>query len=266
MLKIGIVGAGAMGSIIARSISNGEVSAELTGLADLDRTRAEALAGDLGAHPMIGGIADVTRRADLVVEAAGASAVEEILFEAVSRGKDVLILSVGGLIDLDELIQRAAAGNTAIHCPSGAIAGLDAIKAAAIGTIESARLTTRKPPAGLAGAPYLDETGIDISGLTEPRTIFEGSARDACKAFPANVNVSAALSLAGIGVDATRVRLIADPTITRNIHEIEVVGDCGLIRTVTENTPSDNPKTSRLAALSAVALLKTLTRPLRVGT
>jgi aspartate dehydrogenase len=266
MLKVGIIGAGTMGSIIARSVSRGEVEARIVGLADLDDARAKALAEALEGDVQIGTIGEIAPNADLLVEAAGADAVEQVLREAASRAKDVIVLSVGALIELEELIQFASDRGSAIYCPSGAIAGLDAIKAASIGKIESARLTTRKPPAGLSGAPHLHDLGIDLSSLDEPMTVFEGSARDACKAFPANINVSAALSLAGIGVDRTHVRLIADPTIERNIHEIEVTGDFGVIRTVTENTPSDNPKTSRLAALSAVALLKNLTRSLRVGT
>ena len=255
-----------MGSIIAHAIDDGEVPCLLVAIADLDRPRAESLAGNLSQPPDIGTIPEIAGRVDLIVEAAGTAAVTEILREAIPRGKDVLVLSVGGLIDASDWIDRATDQGIRIYCPSGAIAGLDALKAANIGKIESARITTRKPPAGLAGAPYLEEHDIDITNLVEPKEVFEGSAREACRGFPANVNVSAALSLAGIGIDKTRVRLIADPGITQNIHEVEVEGDFGVIRTVTENVPSQNPKTSRLAALSAIALLKHLTGTLRIGT
>jgi aspartate dehydrogenase len=266
MLRIGIIGAGTMGSIIAHAIDEGTVRATLVALVDLEETRAESLAGDLSDSPVLESIAEIADHVDLIVEAAGVTAVKEVLTAAISRGKDVLVLSVGGLIEAQDLIDQAENEGTTIYCPSGAIAGIDAIKAGDVGTIESARITTRKPPAGLAGAPYLKENGIDVSRLDEPKVVFQGTARDACRSFPANVNVSAALSLAGIGFDRTLVTLIADPGISRNIHEIEVIGDFGTIRTVTENTPSANPKTSRLAALSAIALLKNLTGSMRVGT
>lgn len=265
-LRVGLVGAGAMGSIIARAVGLGEVRAALTGVADLEPERARAAAAESGAGVIVGTIPEVAEVADLLVEAAGAGVVRPVLEAAARRGRDVVILSVGGLLDLGDTIAEAMDAGVHVYCPSGAIAGLDAVKAAGGGEIRTARLTTRKPPAGLAGAPYLDERGIDVSALETPVTVFEGTAREACRAFPANINVSAALSLAGIGADRTEVRLIADPTIQRNIHEIEVTGDFGVIRTVTENVPSENPRTSRLAALSAIALLKGLTGSPRVGT
>lgn len=255
-----------MGSLIAKAVDAGVIDAELTGIAELERARAEAVVAALGGNVAIGAIADLAESADLLVEAAGAGAVAEVLGEASAHGRDALVLSVGGLLDLDDQIESMRQADLRIYCPSGAIGGLDAVKAAAVGTIESARITTRKPPAGLAGARYLEEHGIDLSSLTGPQTVFEGTARDACRAFPANVNVSAALSLAGIGADRTRVRLVADPSVSRNVHEIEVKGDFGVIRTVTESTPSENPKTSRLAASSAIALLKNMTASLRIGT
>lgn len=266
MFTIGIIGSGAMGSIIAQAIDGGDAGGQLVAIADLDRNRAESLARTLRQPPQIGTIPEIAAQVDLIVEAAGADAVTEILREAIPHNKDVLVLSVGGLIDSSDLIGQAARHGTKIYCPSGAIAGLDAIKAANIGTIEFARITTRKPPAGLEGAPYLEENDINISNLQEPKLVFEGTAREACRAFPTNVNVSAALSLAGIGVDKTTVRLIADPSLTRNIHEVEARGDSGAIRTITENTPSNNLKTSRLAALSAIALLRDLAGSLHIGT
>jgi aspartate dehydrogenase len=265
MLRIGIVGAGTMGLLIARAVAAGEVHARLVAVSDLDVGRARALADSLARVPIVASLRELAREADLIVESAGASAVADVLSEAIAAERDALILSVGGLIDLGDLIERAGRAGTTIHCPSGAIAGLDAVRAAAIGTIESARITTRKPPAGLVGAPYLAERGVDLSSLTTPTVVFEGSARDACRAFPANVNVSAALALAGIGVDRTRVRLVADPGVTRNTHEIEVRGDFGVLRTSTENVPSENPRTSLLAARSAIALLRNLTATLRIG-
>lgn len=164
-------------------------------------------------------------------------------------------------------MQLAREKNCRIYLPSGALTGLDGVKSAAVGRIDSVTLTTRKPPAGLSGAPYLAREGIDLSSLREEKVIFEGSAEEAVEGFPRNINVAATLSLAGIGVAKTRVRIIADPKISRNIHEIEVEGEFGRLISRTENLPSpSNPKTSLLAIFSAIATLKSLASPVRIGT
>ncbi len=267
MFGIGIVGAGSMGSVIAHAIDRAEIPASLVGVTDLDSQRAEKLAGTLEGKPPVLSVDDLADASDLVVETAGPAALEGIVQAVIHRGKDLVVLSIGGLIDRDDWIRLAAEKGSTIYCPSGAIAGLDAVKAAGSGTIREARITTRKPPSALVGAPYLDANGIVLDELEEATIVFEGTARDACRGFPANVNVSAALSLAGIGVDRTRVTIVADPAVERNIHEVVVVGDFGRFRTVMENAPSpDNPRTSRIAALSAIALLKNLSATLRLGT
>lgn len=266
MFNVGIVGCGTMGSMIAHAIDRGQVSARLVAVTDLEHDRAERLRQSLDAQPDIGAVPEMVDRVDVLVEAAGISAVRQLLPAVIERGKHIVVLSVGGLIDMEDAIAKAADTGAVVSCPSGAIAGLDAVKSAAVGRIETATIVTRKPPAGLAGAPYLLEQGIDLAGLSSPKVVFEGSAREACRAFPANINVAAALSLAGIGVDRTRVEIVADPGVARNSHRIEIIGDSGAITTTTENVPSENPRTSRLAALSAIALLGGLTRSLRVGT
>jgi aspartate dehydrogenase len=145
--------------------------------------------------------------------------------------------------------------------------GLDAVVAAAEGEITAVRMTTRKPPGGLKGAPYLIENGISVDGLRAARRVFSGSAREAAAGFPANVNVAAALSLAGIGPDRTQIDIWADPGVTRNCHEIEVEADCARFRMSIENVPSpENPKTGRIVALSVLAALRKLGAPLSVGT
>lgn len=151
--------------------------------------------------------------------------------------------------------------------PSGAVAGIDGIRSAAIGRIDSVVLTTTKPPSGFAGAPYIAEHDIDLSSLPGATMLFEGTAADAVQAFPANVNVAGTLSLAGIGYGATMVRVIADPAATRNMHEIKVTGAFGALTVRVENVVSpENPKTSYIAILSAIATLKKLTEPVWVGT
>jgi aspartate dehydrogenase len=140
------------------------------------------------------------------------------------------------------------------------------VTAAAEGEIHSVRMTTRKPPRGLAGAPYLEQNGISVEGLEEPKRVFSGTAREAAAGFPANVNVAAALSLAGIGPDRTMIEIWADPGVSRNCHTIEVEADSARFTLSIENVPSENPKTGRITALSALAALRKLHAPLRIGT
>ncbi|MFQ5846301.1 MAG: aspartate dehydrogenase [Candidatus Methylomirabilales bacterium] len=266
MLRVGIVGAGNIGSTIAAAIDEEKVAANLIAVADRNPDRARNLAGALKHRPAILSLAELVKVADLVVEAASQSALDEIVPATLSRGKDLVVLSVGGLLGREEWVALAEQHGARIYCPSGALAGLDGVKGARVGEIKQASIRTRKPPRGLQGAPYLTEHGIDLSGLSEARVVFEGSAREACRGFPANVNVAAALSLTGVGPERTRVTIIADPAAEHNIHEIEVVGEFGRLHAQIENVPSTNPRTGKLAAFSAIALLKELTLPLRVGT
>src|SRR5205814_3815356 len=147
-----------------------------------------------------------------------------------------------------------------------ALLGLDAVSAAAGGCIHGVRMITRKPPRSLVGAPYLLENGISLEGLSEPRLVFSGTAREAAAGFPANVNVAAALSLAGIGPDKTMIDIWADPAMTRNCHSIEVDSDSARFTLSIENIPSENPKTGKNVALSVIAALRKMHAPLAVGT
>ncbi|NUQ01275.1 MAG: DUF108 domain-containing protein [Armatimonadetes bacterium] len=190
-----------------------------------------------------------------------------VIQTALQAGADVMVLSVSGLVGRDDLINLAREQGRRIYVPTGAIAGLDAVRAAAIAGIDQVTLTTTKPPRGLAGAPYVVEQAVDLEQITAPTVIFEGNVIEAVQAFPANVNVSAALALAGIGAERTRVKVVCDPTSESNRHQIEVVGASGRLAIEVDNVPSpSNPKTSYLAALSAIALLQRLTSPVTVGT
>ena len=210
---------------------------------------------------------ELIRKCDLVVEAASASVSGAVVEKCVRRRKDCLVMSVGGLLGKERVLKRALARGVRVYIPSGALAGIDALKSAAAGRIDSVTLTTRKPPKGLEGAPYLKEKGISLAGITGEVTVFEGSAAAAVKAFPANINVSAVLSLAGIGAKKTLVKIVASPEYTKNIHEVEVAGDFGRITARTENVPSPrNPKTSGLAIYSAIATLENIARSVRIGT
>lgn len=267
MLRVGIVGCGAIGQEIALAIDGGLVAAELCAVCDVDRARAEALARRLRGGTKALGQPETIQVSDLVVEATSQAVAPGIIREVLTASRDVLVMSVGGLLrHYDELRGLAERAGRRIYVPSGAIAGLDAVKAAMVGTVTSVVLTTRKPPRGLQGAPYVVEHKIDLDGLREASVIFSGPAAQAVPAFPANINVAAALSLAGIGPDRTTVRILADPGCERNTHEIEVEGDFGRLLLRAENVPSpSNPKTSRLAALSAVALLRRLTATVVIG-
>jgi aspartate dehydrogenase len=184
----------------------------------------------------------------------------------VTRGKTAIVLSAGALLENEDLIELAKQNGGQIVVPTGALIGLDAVTAAAVGTIHSVRMVTRKPVNGLAGAPYIVENNIDIERITEPLRIFEGTAREAAKGFPANLNVAVALSLAGIGPDRTRLEIWADPALTRNVHRVDVVSDAASFSVSIENIPSENPKTGLITALSVIAYLRKLRAPLRVGT
>jgi aspartate dehydrogenase len=176
-----------------------------------------------------------------------------------------VVLSVGALLDHPEWIEQAAARGVRIHAPSAAIAGLDGLKGAAVdGHLDTVVMETRKPPRGLAGAPGV--AGVDLTAITVSTLVFEGTAREACRAFPANVNVVAAVSLAGIGPDRTCIRIHADPSVGRNRHTVTAEGAFGRLRIEIENVPSENPRTGKLAYLSTIAYLRDLGASLRIGT
>lgn len=265
--RIGIAGLGAIGRALARRIAAGAVPGlVLAGVAVRDASKAEAWLAAEGIDCPVVALADFPARADLVVECAPAAILPDICRPMLEAGRKVMVLSCGALLPRTDLIELARQSGGQIIVPTGALLGLDAVTAAAEGEIRSVRMTTRKPPGGLVGAPYLERNGISVEGLSEPRRVFAGSAREAAAGFPANVNVAAALSLAGIGPDRTTVEIWADPSVTRNCHSIEVDADSARFTLSIENIPSENPKTGRITALSALAALRKLHAPLRVGT
>lgn len=204
--------------------------------------------------------------ADLIVEAAGGHVVAELAKKVFAAGKDLMVISVGALLDHPEVIEKSRQSGCRLFVPSGAIAGLDGVKSACAGEVSHVTITTRKPPEGLEGAPFLARRGIKLAGLREEKEIFSGSARDACQGFPANVNVSAAVSLAGIGPDRTRVRILAVPGLKRNCHDIEVEGEFGQLQVSIENIPSENPRTGKLTVLSIIRSVRDVVDSVRIGT
>ena len=171
------------------------------------------------------------------------------------------------MLDRDDLFSLAEERGATIYVPSGAIAGLDGVVSASAGRIDAITMITRKPPDGLKGAPGVEQAKIDLDAVTEPTVVYEGPVKEACRLFPANVNVSAALSMAGIGPHKTNICIYADPTVNRNTHEIIVEGEFGKLSIKIENVPSPaNPRTGILSALSALATLRKITSPIQVGT
>jgi aspartate dehydrogenase len=265
-INVAIVGLGAIGQTLARALAGGAVpGVALAGVVVRDRAKGEATLRSFGIDVPICELGRLAEIADYVVECAPAAVFDDVVRPLLDAGKRVIVLSVGALLSHPDLIDLARARGGQIIVPTGALLGLDAVCAAAEGKIESVAMVTRKPIAGLLGAPYLIDNDIDISKLTEPKLVFKGSAREAAKGFPANLNVAVALSLAGIGPDKTTLEIWADPTVTRNTHRILVKSDSSAIDMTIENVPSENPKTGRITALSVMALLRKLTGPVRVG-
>ena len=273
-MKVALVGCGSIGTTLAKAIDVGKAGeVELVWLYDLKPEKSEALAEKLRSKPKIAKNVDkiyADKAVDLVIEAASQKAVALYAIDILKSGKDLMMMSAGAFSD-DQLLKsvRKESEKTGrkVYLPSGAILGIDGVKAAMLGEIEEVTLTTRKPPAALAYSSYLREHGINLAGLKKPLTVFEGSAREAVRAFPESVNVAATLSLTGIGLEKTKVKIIADPSLDRNVHEIRVRGKAGEFITEARNVPSpENPRTSYLAALSAIRVLRNMTETIRIGT
>jgi len=256
--KIGIIGCGAMGSEIVDYISrNLGDRLKIIAVADIDSGKAEALSSRIKPKPSVASIEEVINKSDIIIEAASGEISGEVAEKADALKKDVLIMSTGGLLKKQHLVEKINSGHSSIHIPSGAVCGLDGLKSAMTGAVRSVTLTTRKPLKGLAGSPYLKEKNIDIEKIDKETLIYSGTAGEAIKYFPQNINVAVTLSICGIGPDKTNVKIFTSPEYTRNTHEIEIEGEFGRLWTRTENMPSkNNPKTSQLAIFSAIAKLK----------
>jgi aspartate dehydrogenase len=266
MLTVGIAGLGAIGLKLAQELDRGVEGLRLVAVASRDAEKARAAVAGFANPPRVVDLAGLAVEADVVVEAAPAAVFEAIVGPAVAAGKIAIVSSVGALLPRMHLVEAAREAGGRIIVPTGALLGLDAVRAAAEGNVESVTLVTRKPPRGLAGAPYLDQHRIDVTTITTPTKIFDGTAREGAAGFPANVNVAAALALAGIGPDRTRLEIWADPTVTRNTHTVKVEADTVRLSMTIENVPSaENPRTGRITPLSLLACLRGLTATLKVG-
>jgi aspartate dehydrogenase len=265
-LRVAIAGFGAIGAAVARRLDEGIEGLRLSAVSARDRAKAARRRERFRRPVPVVALGELAAMADVVVECAPAAVFLDVARPALEAGRVLMPLSVGALLGHPELVDLARERGGRILIPAGALIGLDAVRAAAEGTIRSVKMVTRKPPKGLAGAPYLVSQGISLDGLNGPMKVFEGTAREGARGFPANVNVAAALSLAGIGPDETRLEIWADPALERNIHRIEVEADSANFAMTIENVPSEeNPRTGRITALSAIAALRGLVCPLRIG-
>jgi aspartate dehydrogenase len=266
VLKIGIAGLGAVGLNVARRLEKGIPGLVLAAVAVRDRDKARGNLPGAGDRIPIVASEALAESCDIVIECLPPQLFRSVGLSVIERGKIFMPLSVGQLLDNWDLVDRARQTGARILAPTGALLGLDAVRAAAEGTIHSVTMITRKPPNGLEGAPYLVERGVSLKDLKAATKIFDGSARDGARGFPANVNVAAALSLAGIGPDKTRLEIWADPALTRNTHRIEVDADTARFSMAIEGIPSENPRTGRIVPLSVIAALRGLVAEIKVGT
>ena len=271
-MRVGLLGGGTIARLILEHIRRGDLGeVEVAAIACRGTSsRSKALADEFGVTHVTNLEALMAERPSVVVEAASHDAVREYCEPLLGQGIAGIVLSGGVLSDdnlrgrLEEAARRTGAQ---LYVPSGGIAGLDALKAACIAGVDEVRITVMKPPVAWKKIDYVEQLGIDLDALTEPVTLYEGPARAGVPLFPANVNIAAVLSMAGIGFDRTQLKVVAAPGLKTNTHVIEIRGKTGNISLKCENVPApDNPKTAWLACYSALAALKLSASPIRYGT
>jgi aspartate dehydrogenase len=272
VMRVAIIGGGTIARLFVEHIRRGDLGrASVVAIAGRsEASRSRLTAKELRVPYVIGARALLAKKPDVVVEAASHDAVREYGEAVLKKGVAFIALSCGALCDdaLRAKLERAALkGKSLLSVPSGGIGGLDALKAACIAGVDEVTIAVTKPPAAWKGITYVERLGVDLDRLREAHVLFDGSAREGVPHFPANVNIAAALSLAGIGFDRTRLKVVADPALKFNTHYINIRGKTGTIAIKLESVPSpDNPKTAMLACYSALAALKAFGSPVRYGT
>ncbi len=265
-LSIAIAGLGAIGGGIVAEIARNEPNITITAVAAQDEAKAHTLLLTHNVNARILPLNQLPQAADIVIECLPAASFDTIADATLAAGKGLMVLSVGQLARREDLIPAFRARGQRLMIPTGAILGLDVVRALSRGDVTASRIITRKSPKSLVGAPHLVANGIDPTALTEPACVFSGTAREAIKGFPANVNVAVALSLAGIGVDRTYCEIWVDPVETANVHTIEIeAAGTSVSMTIRGKPDPKNPRTSQMTALSAVAALRRLVDPVWVG-
>lgn len=271
-MRVALLGGGTIARLVLEHRPPGIEIAAIAGRAANPGpgSRGATLAREFRLPFVVGREALLALRPQAVVEAASHEAVREHLVALLDAGVSVVVLSAGALADdaLRRAAEAAAARSGALfYVPSGGIGGLDALKTACLAGVDEVSIQVAKPPAAWKGIAFVEKSGVDLERLRAPHTLFEGPAREGVPHFPQNVNIAAVLSLAGVGMDRTRLKVVADPGLTLNTHTIRVSGASGRMTLVLENVPSpDNPKTSWLACYSALAALQSLGSRVRYGT
>lgn len=268
LIKIGIAGLGAVGSAVAYALDRGEIpGCKLVAIAARDDDRAAKFVSRLSEYVPNASVRDIAGMCDIVVEALPPSMFEAIALPTLVAGKTLVALSASQLLGREDIIDTARRYGGRVVVPSGAMLGLDAVKAAAVGNITELTIVTRKPPASLSKAAYVVRNKIDLANLDHPVCIFKGSVTEVAQEFPANVNVAAALSLASPGPDKARMEVWADPSLTFNTHSVTVQSDSSDFTMSIRNRPSDeNAATGRITSQSVIAYLRQLGSVLRIGT
>ncbi|MBP9854267.1 MAG: DUF108 domain-containing protein [Candidatus Omnitrophica bacterium] len=269
-VKIGIIGCGAIGSRIAQGVCKDmHRDSKITGLYDIQTTKIDQLITNLKLKKSIKktSIEQIIDSSDCVVEAISSEDTLSIIERIIKGKKSVLVMSVGKLLNAQYLYNLARKNKCYILLPSGAIAGVDAIKAASLVNIKKIVLTSRKPLKGFMSNAYLESKKINLSTIKKETVLFDGSVQEAVKFFPQNINVAATIALASQAPKKLRIKIIVSPEYTKNVHEIDMEGDFGRISTRTENVVCpDNPKTSYLAVLSGLQTLKQYCTGILIGT
>ena len=267
-VNICVIGCGTIGAMIAREADSIPTVGTVY-LTDRSKECATRLQEKLSKVTYVSDIVPVLNDIRLVIEAASQDAARYYAPLAISAGVDVLIMSVGVLHDEEfqnDIFRLARRKGAKVFVPSGAIGGIDALTAGRLGEIEEVTLTTTKPPSAFSGNAYLAERGIEASELRVRTNLFEGSAREAVRLFPQNINVAATVALAGVGFDRTKIQIVCDPQVKTNEHHLRARGSFGELDVVTRNVPSQkNPRTSHLAALSAISAIKKITGEAWIG-
>ena len=271
-MRVGIIGGGTIARLFIEHIRRGDLGrARVVAIAGRSETsRGKATASRFRIPFVVGPKALLAKKPEVVVEAASHDSVREYGEAVLGKGVGLIVLSCGALCDdaLRARLERAAArSGAALHVPSGGIGGLDALKAACVAGVDEVTIAVTKPAAAWKGIPYVEKLGVDLDRLKEPRVLFEGPAREGVPHFPQNVNIAAVLSMAGIGFDRTRLKVVADPALTHNTHFIRIKGRTGTIDLRFESVPfPDNPKTAMLACYSALAAIRQFGAAVRYGT
>ncbi|MCH7865553.1 MAG: aspartate dehydrogenase [Proteobacteria bacterium] len=270
-LRVGIAGLGTVGLPVARwldeNAGGGAGGLVLAAVSAANEKRAEGRVAEFKAPVPVVALAELAEGADVIVECAPPELFAEIAEPAIQAGRVLIPLSVTSLLERMDLVALAAETGARIMVPTGALLGLDALRAAALGTIHSVTMVTRKPPRALKKVKYVAELGVDLDALDAPLKLYEGSVAEAAAKFPANINVAVALALAGIGPDKTQLEIWADPTVTRNTHAIKVEADSARFEMTIGVVPTEeNPATGKLVHLSVIETLRGLVATFRVGT